>query len=170
MDLLLKENFNMRTGIALVIFTFMVLSGHSQNIQVVKITDLEKRFKNNSDTTYVINFWATWCAPCVKELPDFDSINKDYKSSNVKVLLVSMDFKEDLKTKLMPFIISKKIKSEVVLLDEVNGNYFIPKVSEQWTGAIPGTLIWNNKKQINHFFEKKLNYIFLKNEIENSFK
>lgn len=145
---------------------FLSFASYSQNASVIKITDLEKRIKNNSDTTYIVNFWATWCAPCVKELPDFDSINIAYRNNKVKVLLVSMDFKEDLKTKLLPFIASKKISSEVLLLDEVNGNYFIPKVSEQWSGAIPATLIVNNQKKANHFFEKKLNYEFLKTEIE----
>lgn len=141
---------------------------YSQNVSVIKITDLEKRIRNNSDTTYIINFWATWCVPCVKELPDFDSINTAYINKKVKVILVSLDFKEDLKIKLMPFISTKKIKSEVVLLDELNANYFIPKISDDWSGAIPATLIINNQKKLNHFFEKKLNYEFLKTEIENS--
>lgn len=141
---------------------------YSQNVSVIKITDLEKRIRNNSDTTYIINFWATWCVPCVKELPDFDSINTAYINKKVKVILVSLDFKEDLKIKLMPFISTKKIKSEVVLLDELNANYFIPKISDEWSGAIPATLIINNQKKLNHFFEKKLNYEFLKTEIENS--
>jgi thiol-disulfide isomerase/thioredoxin len=145
---------------------FLSFASYSQNASVIKITDLEKRIKNSSDTTYIVNFWATWCAPCVKELPDFDSINSTFKNNKVKVLLVSMDFKEDLKTKLLPFVASKKISSEVLLLDEVNGNYFIPKVSEQWSGALPATLIVNNQKKTNHFFEKKLNYDFLKTEIE----
>ncbi len=151
-----------------IIFLFVstIIFGYSQNVAIIKITDLEKRIKNNSDTTYIINFWATWCAPCVKELPDFDSINTVYKNKKIKVILVSMDFKEDLKTKLLPFIKTKKLKSEVLLLDELNGNYFIPKVSEQWSGAIPATLIINNQKQINHFFEKKVTYEFLKSEIE----
>ncbi|MES2139903.1 MAG: TlpA disulfide reductase family protein [Bacteroidota bacterium] len=141
---------------------------YSQNVSVIKITDLEKRIRNNSDTTYIVNFWATWCVPCVKELPDFDSINTTYINKKVKVILVSLDFKEDLKIKLMPFMLAKKIRSEVVLLDELNANYFIPKVSDEWTGAIPATLVINNQKKLNHFFEKKLNYEFLKTEIENS--
>ncbi|MGQ0827215.1 MAG: TlpA family protein disulfide reductase [Bacteroidota bacterium] len=149
------------------IFLFLLsIFSNAQHVPVWKITDLENRIKNNSDTTYIVNFWATWCVPCIKELPDFDSITSQYKNSNVKIVLVSMDFKEDLKTKLLPFIINKKIRSEVVLLDELNGNYFIPKISEQWTGAIPATLIINNKKNVRHFFEKKINYEFLKTEIE----
>ncbi len=137
----------------------------SQNVPILKITDLEKRIKNNSDTTYIVNFWATWCAPCVKELPDFDSISKVYRDEKVKVLLVTMDFKEDLASKVLPFIKAKNIFSEVLLLDEINGNYFIPKVSDAWTGALPATLIINQKKNFNHFFEKKLTYEFLKLEL-----
>jgi thiol-disulfide isomerase/thioredoxin len=151
--------------ISLTILTHTI---YSQNVSVIKITDLEKRIRNNSDTTYIVNFWATWCVPCVKELPDFDSISTTYVNKKVKVLLVSLDFKEDLKIKLLPFISKKKIRSEVVLLDELNANYFIPKISDEWSGAIPATLIINNQKKLNRFFEKKLNYEFLKTEIENS--
>ena len=160
----------MRNVLIVLSLVFISITGYSQSICVIKIIDLEKRIRNNSDTTYIINFWATWCVPCVKELPDFDSINNTYISKKVKIILVSLDFKEDLKIKLLPFIASKKIKSEVVLLDEVNGNYFIPKVSDEWSGAIPATLIINNQKKVNHFFEKKLNYELLKTEIENSFE
>lgn len=138
----------------------------AQKVNVIKITDLEKRLTNTSDTTYIVNFWATWCAPCVKELPDFDSISKKYASEKVKVLLVSMDFKEDLQTKVIPFLKKRSLHPEIVLLDESNGNYFIPKVSEKWTGAIPATLILNNTKKYREFYEKKLNYLQLKDEIE----
>jgi thiol-disulfide isomerase/thioredoxin len=138
---------------------------HSQNVPVIKITDLEKRIRNNSDTTYIVNFWATWCSPCVKELPDLDSINKIYKDKKVKVLLITMDFKEDV-SKVNSFVETKRIRSEVALLDEVNGNYFIPKISDKWTGALPATLIINNEKKFNHFFEKKITFELLKTEIE----
>ncbi len=150
------------TSILLIIINVQCFA---QNASVIKITDLEKRIKNNSDTTYIVNFWATWCAPCIKELPAFDSINMDYINEKVKVLLICMDFKEDLASKLLPFMKKKNIKSEVMLLDEVNGNYFIPKVSEQWSGVIPATLIINNKYKMKGFFEKKLSYEFLKKEI-----
>ena len=156
----------MKKFIILLIVIFISLTSFSQGLSIIKIETLEKRIKNNSDTTYIVNFWATWCAPCVKELPYFDSINNTYLNSKVKVILVSMDFKENLMTKLIPFIAAKKLRSEVVLLDELNGNYFIPMISDQWTGAIPATLIINNKKKINHFFEKKVDYKLLETELE----
>lgn len=161
-----KNNFKVKIYPLIFSFLFLNFLSYSQSVPILKITDLEKRIKNNSDTTYIVNFWATWCAPCVKELPDFDSISKVYNKKKIKVLLVTMDFKEDLNSKVLPFIAAKKIFSEVLLLDEVNGNYFIPKISNAWTGALPATLIINQKNNLNHFFEKKLTFDFLKNEIE----
>lgn len=150
----------------LLLLLFFSAPGIAQTVSVLKVTDLQKRIKNNSDTTYIVNFWATWCSPCVKELPDFDSIHKIYADKKVKVILVTMDFKEELDSKVIPFLKQKKIKAEVDLLDEINGNYFIPKISESWTGAIPATLIVNNQTKTNLFFEKKLNFEFLKSQIE----
>jgi thiol-disulfide isomerase/thioredoxin len=147
-------------------FFLFSLNLSSQKVSVIKISDLEKRIGNSSDTTYIVNFWATWCAPCVKELPDFDSISRTYGSDKVKMLLVSMDFKEDLETKVISFCRKRNLHAELYLLDELNGNYFIPKVSAQWTGAIPATLILNNQKKHREFYEKKLGYEFLKGEIE----
>lgn len=165
-DFMTKDTLKIKKIITGICLIFLGINSHAQNVPILKITDLEKRIKNDSDTTYIVNFWATWCAPCVKELPDFDSIAKTYKSEKIKVLLVTMDFKEELKNKVLPFIVAKKIYSEVLLLDEVNGNYFIPKISDAWSGALPATLIINQKKKFNHFFEKKLTYEFLKSEIE----
>lgn len=150
------------------VFLFLVKStfSYSQNVPVIKINDLEKRIQNHSDTTYIVNFWATWCVPCIKELPDFDSIQNTFKNSSLKVLLISLDFKEDIENKLLIFIKNKKVKSEILLLDETNGNYFIPKIANEWTGAIPATLIVNNKYNKRYFFEKKIDYNFLKQQID----
>ena len=150
----------------LIFFLFLNAPGIAQTISVLKVNDLQKRISNNSDTTYIVNFWATWCSPCVKELPDFDSIHQLFADKKVKVILVTMDFKEELNSKVIPFIKQKNIKAEVDLLDEINGNYFIPKISESWSGAIPATLIVNNQTKTNLFFEKKLNFEFLKSQIE----
>lgn len=105
---------------------------------IYKIGDLLKRIEP-ADTTYVVNFWATWCKPCVQELPAFDSLAMENKK--VKVLLVCLDFKEELDKKVNPFLKKKKIGAECVLLDEINGNDYIDKISPQWSGAIPATLV-----------------------------
>lgn len=139
---------------------FVSSFGFCQEVQAVyKINDLIKRISNN-DTTYIINFWATWCKPCVEELPNFDSLTNFCKDKKSKVILVSLDFKEELHKKVNPFLKTKKIISSCVLLDEVNGNDFVNKIDKNWSGAIPATLFVNSKKSI--FLEKKFNWMQLK--------
>lgn len=142
----------------LLMILFLKVNAYSQNVSVYKIDDLLKRIHNNSDTTYVVNFWATWCKPCVAELPDFEKLHLNYHAKKVKVILVSMDFKEELEKRVQPFVLKNKYTTEIVLLDEVNGNDFINKISESWSGAIPATLITRNNKSIHQFLEKKLTY------------
>lgn len=125
----------------------------AQNIPVINLDQLETRLNNGSDTTYVINFWATWCGPCVKELPYFEKIGSDRANQNFRVLLVTLDFAENLDSKVLPFIRKKQIKSKVLLLDESNPNKWIPRVSEEWSGAIPATLFINKQKKTRHFHE-----------------
>lgn len=114
----------------------------------------------------IVNFWATWCVPCVQELPGFEQLNEKYATGKVKVLLVSMDFSEDHDTKLIPFLVSKNIRSEVLLLDEVNANYFIPKLDSRWTGSLPCTLIINGPKKIKECYEKKVTFEFLEERLK----
>lgn len=132
----------------------------AQKPTVYKINDLLNRINNNSDTTYVVNFWATWCKPCVAELPEFEKLHIDSKEKNrkVKVLLVSMDFVEELDKKLKDFLVKNKYTCEIVLLDEINGNDFINKISEKWSGAIPATLITKKDKTQNYFHEGKMTF------------
>lgn len=115
-----------------------------------KYADLEKNILKDPNTTYVVNFWATWCAPCVKELPYFEKLNSD--NNKVKVVLVSLDFKKQLETKLIPFLKKKAIKSQVVLLTDKDYNTWLPMVDKSWSGSIPATLIIHKGKRI--FIEK----------------
>lgn len=87
----------------------------------------------------VVNFWATWCAPCIEEMPYFEELNTRFQG-DVEVLLVSLDFADEKDQKVIPLIERKKIKSKVVILTDENYNEWIDKVSPSWTGAIPATL------------------------------
>lgn len=110
---------------------------------------LEPLFNQKSDTTYVINFWATWCKPCVEELPYFEKLNTALQGQKVKVILVSLDFPRQLDSKLVPYVNENELKSEVIALTDGDFNKWIDKVSPQWTGAIPVTVIYNAQKR--HF-------------------
>lgn len=118
-----------------------------------KFDALEKELFKENDTLYVVNFWATWCAPCVKELPYFETFSKENSTQKVKVILVSLDFEKQKESKLIPFLKKKKITSDVVLLLEKDYNNWLPKVDKNWSGSIPATLLIKGKKR--QFVEKE---------------
>jgi thiol-disulfide isomerase/thioredoxin len=129
---------------------FLLLFSNAIVAQNVTVFDnyahLEKEVLNDKNTIYVVNFWATWCAPCVKELPYFEKLNSENKS--VKVVLVSLDFKDQIESKLLPFVKKKNINSKVVLLTDKDYNTWLLKVDKDWSGSIPATLIIKNEKKI----------------------
>ncbi len=129
--------------------------------------EIEHIFKVENDTTYIINFWATWCKPCVAELPYFEQIHKNYQNEKVKVVLVSLDFKELIGHKLVPFMQKNKLESSVVLLADGRASKWIDRVDTSWEGAIPVTLIYKSdkKKFIDHEVQDYQELDFHLNEV-----
>ena len=124
---------------------------------VIKYPWLQQSVLNSqSDTVQVVNLWATWCKPCVHEIPGFLRVAEAFKGKPVKFLFVSLDFKQDLKRKLVPFINKQQITQPVALLDEPDYNSWIPKLEPGWGGSIPATLIFNNHTRKRLFIEREL--------------
>ena len=130
-------------SIIVILLLFSCNEPSKDTIEVVDFEGLYNKIDLSDDKTYVLNFWATWCAPCVKELPYFEEVNKEFKDKNTEVILVSLDFPSQIESKLKPYLKKNKIKSKVILLDDSKMNTWVPKVSEQWDGGIPATLIVN---------------------------
>ena len=107
--------------------------------------EIEHILHKDNDTTYLINFWATWCKPCVEEMPYIEKINQEYADKKVKVVLVSLDFKRLAEKKLIPFIAENNIQSEVRLLADGFTSKWIDRVSSFWDGAIPYSVVYNQQ-------------------------
>ncbi len=150
----------------LIVFLLSVVSSSFGQVKVLSFEEFERQHLNaEGDTLFVINFWATWCRPCVAELPYFLEAEEEFSSDEFKLLLVSLDFKTDLDLKVKPFLEKKGIGSEVVLLDDLDYNSWIDKVSEEWSGAIPATLFLNPEKGIYIFKEGEYEKEILLNQI-----
>ena len=117
------------------------LSVKSQSFKTVKFTEVEAILNSTNDTLYIINFWATWCGPCVAELPYFEELTEKYKTEKLKVILITMDFKSDVEKRLIPFLDKKKLNSKVWWLDEAKQSDLIGKIEDTWYGEIPFTLL-----------------------------
>ena len=122
------------------ILSFLLMSFVIQSdlkFKIIQQSDLNKIIQKNKKDIKIINFWATWCVPCVKELPIFEKINDE----NIQVHLISLDFKTNYETKVSNMIEKKNLKSNVYWLNESDLNSFYPKINANWKGSIPATLV-----------------------------
>lgn len=149
--------------VILLMFTGILTAGaYAQEVDVVKASELYDILKKCDDRydLCVYNFWATWCAPCIRELPQFETLARNHQE--IDVTLVSLDDKEDINLKVKPFIVKREIKSHVLLLDETDFNEIIPRINDEWSGAIPATLIVDRRSGKKYFYEQE----FKESELE----
>ncbi|HEY9561149.1 MAG TPA: TlpA disulfide reductase family protein [Anseongella sp.] len=137
---------------------FLRAQGKAVSIKLVSFEHLQQRLQQGTDTTFVVNFWATWCGPCLEEIPYFDRLQEKYSSKKVKVLLVSLDFRSQLKTGVIPFVKKSELISEVILLDEADHGAIIEKIDPSWSGALPATLLVNTATGAGKFHEGSFNF------------
>lgn len=148
-----------------IVVAFVFCNGlFAQEIKQVKISDLEKTIAE-SKTPLVINFWATYCKPCVEEIPYFQKEVKKHEKEGVQLLLVSLDLQSFYPEKIKTFAKGKQFTAPIVWLNETNADYFCPKVDPKWSGVLPATLFINNKKGYRKFFEEQLSEETLRKEI-----
>lgn len=142
------------------LFFMLLSSAIAVTSQDVKVYDHFEEFapllETNNDTTYVLNFWATWCKPCVEEMPYFIELNKKFNDSKFKMVLVNLDFKTQLETRVKPFIQNNSIDAKVIMLADSKQHRWIDKVNTDWSGSIPITIIYN--KDFYFFREGSINF------------
>ncbi len=145
----------MKFFLASIIISLCIFNLHAQEMKKIKITDLES-YIQKSDHPLIINFWATYCTPCNKEIPYFEKIVNEKKDQHVELLLVSLDLPSYFPSKISLFVKEKNYSSTVWWLNENNADYFCPRVDKSWSGGIPSTLFVNNKTRYRKFFERQL--------------
>ena len=151
------------TVLALLVYS---ITAQSQEISKWKITDVEKYISSKNSEVLVINFWATFCKPCVAEIPSFIEITDQYKSQNVQLLLVSLDLPSYYPSKIAAFAKKNAFTTNIVWLDETNADYFCPKMDTRWSGSIPATLIINTKNGYRKFFEEEMDAATFEKELK----
>ena len=147
-----------------VLFVFSSVA-QGQKIEYIKIPELEKILKDPSDKLIVLNFWATWCSPCVSEISNFENAAKEYDPSKVRFILISLDFPSQVDTQLLPFLKKNRITLDVDVMKDVDYNAWIDKVDPNWQGDIPATLFFNNSRKSRYFHSGEVTETELKKYI-----
>lgn len=128
----------------------------AQKIPSVKVSEVESLFTRKTDSLYVINFWATFCKPCIEEIPYLQSISARYASEKVRLVLVSLDLPSFYPKQVKDFAKQQAFTADMMWLNETDADYFCPRIDEHWSGSIPATLIVRQQTGYKKFFESPL--------------
>ena len=138
----------------------------AQKVEYIKVPDLEKILKNPDNKLFVVNLWATWCAPCVKELPGFEKVASEYDGSKVKFIMISLDFPSEVEKQLLPFLKKNHISLDVAVMTDTDYDSWVRKIDKDWQGNIPSTLLFNNTRKTRYFHSGDLSESELKKLID----
>ena len=127
---------------------------------------LERLLKQENDSITVLNFWATWCKPCVAELPHFEKVRKEFQGKPIRFLYISLDFEEEKEKRLDPFVAKKMPGARVWLLTETDYNSWISRIDTAWSGSLPATLIFHHSTKKRIFADAELSEDKLKSYIQ----
>ncbi len=122
--------------------------------------------KNRHGKALFVNFWATWCAPCVEEFPDIVRIADELRSSNIDVVAVSADDFDDETSKVIPFITKEKVPFKVYMAKLEGEDAFIDGVDKSWGGGIPASFVFDAQGRRRTFLLGKQSYESLKAAIQ----
>jgi len=147
----------MKKLIIILIAVFFLLQAKAQSppIKKWKITDLEA-YIAKADHPIIVNFWATFCAPCVKEIPYFQSTVEARRQEGVELILVSLDLPDYYPARITAFAKKQDYHATLAWLDETDADYFCPRIDQRWTGGIPSSLFVNNKTHYRRFYDRQL--------------
>ena len=159
----------MRILLIVLLASLSFLEGRSQTVKKVKIGEIEDLIRN-ADYPLVVSFWATWCRPCIHEIPYLQETVEKYSDRNVELVLVSLDFKESFPSVIESFVKKNGYKASFFWLNETNADQFCPKIDPKWDGSIPATLFVNNKTGYRKFYDRQLTPLQVEAEIKNQVK
>lgn len=153
-----------RNFLVLAALVVTLVKAEAQAIPVWKLADLKTAMDTASGPT-LIHFWATFCKPCITELPHFQDAANRYRAQGLTLILVSLDLKESFPKAVQRFVSKRKLTAPVVFLNESDAGLFVPAVDSSWSGAIPASLFLNRQKGYRQFYEEELSKGRLEAEI-----
>lgn len=143
-------------GLLLTVGMVYAAEQKDETIPVVGAQDIKSLVQENKGKVVVVNFWATWCPPCVKEFPDIIKLYKNYQPKGVEVIAVSMneedeleDIEEFIQKYKPPFSIYRAASAE---------EEFYQEFDKKWFGQMPTTVIYDTSGKITHMHMNPITY------------
>jgi thiol-disulfide isomerase/thioredoxin len=141
----------------------LLAAAESDNFEQINSQQMKALLASEAETVKVVNVWATWCAPCVREFPLLLSLKQEMDEQPVTMILISADFESE-KSSAITFLASQGVDFQTYWM-RGDTNEFINTLSEDWTGALPATFIFSRSNELLYFYQGELDMATLKNEI-----
>jgi len=111
----------------------------------------QKLISDSKGKVLLIDFWATWCAPCLEELPQLVALERKYVAKGLKLITVSVDDEEDREAALK-FLRKHRVSPPAYLKKVADDDRFITFVDKNWSGAVPALFLFDrNGKLVRSF-------------------
>ncbi len=133
-------------------------------LETVTHADAMAVVEQSEATLTVVNFWATWCVPCVEEFPAFVKLDRALDDRGVDVMFISTDFPNE-KEKVVAFLAEHGVTGTSYLKPGDNTTEFVNNFNEDWSGAVPATFIYDDTGTLLAFWEGKASYEELKERV-----
>lgn len=137
-----------RLGVLILVATLLISSctqpGKTLSLEKATSTDiLTQVAKHRGKEAVVVNFWATWCAPCVEEFPMIVELVNEWQDKGLKIYFVSVDWLEQI-DQTRTFLEQQGVTGLSFIKDQKD-NPFIDGISGSWTGAVPFTVVYSKQ-------------------------
>jgi beta-lactamase regulating signal transducer with metallopeptidase domain/thiol-disulfide isomerase/thioredoxin len=117
-------------------------------VALLKPADFSRLKNEARGKVLVVNFWATWCPPCLEELPAFVRLDQEYRARGVQVVAISTDEKSQLKSTVIPFLKKQKAQFPAFLVEAATPQELIDVVDKNWSGNLPATFVFDKAGNI----------------------
>lgn len=150
----------------IIVLLLSAVSVFAQEVKPLKSTQELDELKNSlKGKVVLINFWATWCKPCVKEFPELVKLYKDYKDKDFRLVFISADVPEEIESKVVPFLKSQNVDFVSFYNNFDKPEELINYIDKNWEGAIPSTYIYDREGNKTSSILGMKNYEYFEKEI-----
>ena len=109
-------------------------------LATIELQGVKQLAKNGSDKLLLINLWATWCGPCLQEMPELVTINRMYRKRPFEFITLSLDDPSN-KVQVLESLKQNYVAAKNFLVDSTDRDKLAEALDPKWPGPLPYTLL-----------------------------